>query len=68
MTRPWKLAPGTRVQTAAHTDAWMSGDRYGTVTKVGRKLVHVAMQSGRTRKFALVFDGYAYGAPGLEYA
>lgn len=41
-----------RVQAHPATDAWMSGDRYGTVSKVGRELVHVRMdRSGRTRKF-----------------
>jgi hypothetical protein len=44
--------PGQRVQTHPATDTWMSGDRYGTVVKVGRKLVTVALdRSGRTRGF-----------------
>lgn len=43
---------GTRVQTAPHTDAWMSGDRYGNVVKVGRTFLSVAMdRSGRVRRF-----------------
>ncbi|MGW6600501.1 hypothetical protein [Streptomyces sp. NPDC055036] len=30
----------------------MAGDRYGTVTGVGRETIHVIMdRSGRTRKF-----------------
>lgn len=47
------LAEGpVRVQAHPATDAWMRGDRYGTVTKVGRKYVHVAMdRSGRTLLF-----------------
>lgn len=41
-----------RVQTHPATDAWMSGDRYGTVTKVGRKFIHVKMdRSWRTLRF-----------------
>lgn len=43
---------GQRVQSHPSTDTWMSGDRYGTVTTVGRKYVHVTMdRSGRTVKF-----------------
>lgn len=42
-----------RVQAHPSTDAWMQGDRYGVVSKVGRKYVHVKMdKSGRTVKFA----------------
>jgi hypothetical protein len=41
-----------RVQTHPATDAWMQGDRYGLVTFVGRKWVHVNMDaSQRTRRF-----------------
>jgi hypothetical protein len=32
-----------RVMFAPHTDAWMRGDRYGTVVLVGRRLIHVHM-------------------------
>lgn len=43
---------GTRVQLPPHTDAWMMGDRYGTIVKVGRSIIHVRMdRSGRTRWF-----------------
>src|SRR5215831_12261189 len=42
-----------RVESHPATDAWIMGDRYGTVVKVGRKLVHVKMdRSGRVRRFA----------------
>lgn len=41
-----------RVQAAPSTDCWMRGDRYGTVTTVGRKYVHAKMDvSGKVRKF-----------------
>ena len=40
---------GQRVQAHPATDTWMRGDRYGTVTKAGKRYVHVAMDaSGRT--------------------
>ena len=42
---------GDRVQLHPATDAWMMGDRFGTVVKVGRDLLHVNMdRSGRTRR------------------
>lgn len=42
---------GQRVQAHPGTDTW-SGDRFGTVCKVGRTLVHVRMDiSGRTIAF-----------------
>ncbi len=42
---------GQRVELSPSTDAWMTGDRYGAVVKVGRKVVHVQMdRSGRVRK------------------
>jgi len=42
---------GMRVQLHPATDAWMSGDKYGTIVLFGRKYVHVKMdRSGRTRK------------------
>ena len=45
------FAVGMRVELHPATDAWMFGDRFGDVVKVGRKLVHVAMdRSGRTRR------------------
>ena len=43
---------GERVKMQAFTDRFMMGDVYGTVTHVGCKLVHVALdRSGQTRKF-----------------
>jgi len=46
------FAVGTRVQAHPATDAWMRGDRFGTVAAVGRKLVHVRMErSGRVLRF-----------------
>lgn len=38
---------GQRVQIHPATDAWMQGDRYGEVIKVGRKYVHVRMDRSR---------------------
>lgn len=32
-----------RVELMPHTDLWMSGDRFGTVVKYGRKYLHVRM-------------------------
>jgi len=47
---------GQRVSMHPATDAFMMGDRYGTVIKLGQKLVHVKMdRSGKTRK---VSPGY----------
>jgi hypothetical protein len=49
-----RLTPGTIVASRPHTDAWMMGDRYGAVEKVGYKWLHVRMdRSGRVRKFAI---------------
>lgn len=40
---------GDRVELHPATDAWMRGDRFGEVVKVGRKVYHVKMdRSGRT--------------------
>lgn len=47
----------TRVAAQPHTDAFMMGDRFGEVTRVGTKLVTVRMErSGRLRKFRMVED------------
>lgn len=44
---------GTWVEAHPATDAWMMGDRYGEIVKVGRKFVHVRMdRSGRTLRFS----------------
>ena len=44
---------GDRVEIHPAMDAWMQGDRYGTVTKVGRSLFSVHMdKSGRTLRIA----------------
>lgn len=43
---------GLRVQSHPATDAWMSGDRYGKIVKVGRTKIHVRMdRSGRVLRF-----------------
>jgi hypothetical protein len=42
---------GKRVELHPATDAWMMGDRFGQVVKVGTKLYHVKMdRSGKVRK------------------
>ena len=47
-----ELNVGQRVQLHPASDAWMSGDRYGEVVRVGRSIVHVKMdRSGRVRWF-----------------
>lgn len=38
-----EFTPGQRVETHPATDAWMSGERFGTVEKLGTKSVHVRM-------------------------
>jgi hypothetical protein len=42
---------GQRVQLHPVTDAWVQGDRYGEIVKLGRTLVHVKCDaSGRVRR------------------
>lgn len=42
---------GDRVELHSATDAWMAGDRYGEVKKIGRFYLHIKMdRSGKTRK------------------
>jgi hypothetical protein len=42
---------GRRVEIHPRYDAWMAGDRFGEVVKVGRKYLHVKMdRSGKIRK------------------
>ncbi len=46
------LKEGQRVQLISAADAWMAGDRYGEVVRVGRSIVHIKMdRSGRVRWF-----------------
>lgn len=50
---PKDFTIGQRVETHPATSAWMMGDRYGEVVKVGRKFVHVSMdRSGRTLRWS----------------
>ena len=35
------------MELAPHTDAWMSGDRYGVVVGVGHKRLHVHMDRSK---------------------
>lgn len=59
--------PGVRVATLAHTDSWWQGLRYGTVTTVGRKWLHVRMDDGRACKFRIVgTDGTYPRVPALR--
>lgn len=47
------ISLGDRVEIHPAMDAWMQGDRYGEVLKVGRKLFSVKMDhSGRTLRIA----------------
>lgn len=48
----WARA-GMRVQSHPATDAWLMGDRYGVIVKVGRTKIHVKMdRSGRILRFS----------------
>lgn len=48
-----QFAVGDRVELHPATDRWMRGDRFGTVVKLGRRYVHVALdRSGDTRQFS----------------
>lgn len=43
---------GQRAEAHPATDAWMMGDRFGLVVKIGRTSVHVKMdRSGKVRRF-----------------
>jgi hypothetical protein len=43
---------GDRIESAPHTNAWMQGDRYGEVVKIGRFYLHVKMdRSGLVKRF-----------------
>lgn len=49
MLRGFKV--GDRVEFLPHTDVFMMGDRYGTVERVGRKLLHIRCdRSGKLRR------------------
>ena len=46
---------GQRIQLHPATDAWMAGDRYGEIVKLGRTRVHIRMdRSGLVRLIAPV--------------
>lgn len=48
-----ELKKDQRVEISPACDAWMQGDRYGTVVKIGRKYAHLKMdRSGRTLQFS----------------
>ena len=43
---------GDPVKISPATDTWMRGERYGRVTKIGRKYVHVRLiPTGRIGRF-----------------
>lgn len=49
MSKPTDFEPGQRVQLHPATDAWMMGNRYGTVTRIGQHKVFVRLdRSGKT--------------------
>jgi len=50
-----------RVQLHPATDAWIFGDKFGTVVKIGRKKIHVKMdRSGKIRRVTpdLIYQNY----------
>jgi len=50
--QPSDFLVGQRAQVHPATDAWMQGDRFGTVTKIGARLVQLRMErSGAVRRF-----------------
>jgi len=52
-TYPTDLAPGERVELHPSTDRWMQGDRFGVVSRIGRKWVSVRMdRSGQEIRVA----------------
>ena len=47
------LVVGDRVETHPATNAWIFGDRFGTVVRIGHRWVHVQMdRSCRTKRFS----------------
>ena len=50
----WSSMIGRRVQTQPPCEAWMTGDRFGEIVKIGWKFLHVRMErSGRVRQFPI---------------
>lgn len=45
--RPTDFLVGQRAALHPATDAWMRGERYGTVIKIGREMVQLRMDSSR---------------------
>lgn len=41
---------GQRVEAAPHTDAWMKGDRHGTVERIGRRNLRIYVRMDRSGK------------------
>lgn len=41
---------GQRVEAAPHTDAWMKGDRMGTVERIGRRDLRIYVRMDRSGK------------------
>ena len=55
-----------RVQISPACDAWMQGDRFGEVQRVGRRLVHVRLdRSGRVLRLAprFIYENYRRTIP-----
>lgn len=46
--KPTDFAPGQRVALHPASDNWTTGIQFGTVLKIGRKRVHIALDNGRT--------------------
>jgi len=53
-----KFAVGDRVQLSPSTDRWMMGDRYGLITKIGRKYLHVLLD--KSNKNIPILPGLIY--------
>jgi hypothetical protein len=49
-------AVGQRVELHPATDAWMAGDRYGEITKIGPKYLHVACDRSGKERCLLTWD------------
>jgi hypothetical protein len=46
--KPTDFAPGQRVALHPASDNGTTGIQFGTVLKIGRKRVHIALDNGRT--------------------